>query len=127
LSKVASYLQWAKCCRSIPGGKKPLFVNMDETSISFHYGQQKGLVIAKHSLPPNKKHKKEAVTSADAKAHISFLAFFTHDPEIQPKLPQIFIGNKHKFLVGLLKEVAPHTPHNFFFGVKSPPGTMLHS
>jgi hypothetical protein len=86
---------------------------MDETSISFHYGRQKGLVVSQHSLPPNKKHKKETVKNEDAKAHISFLAFITHDPAIQPKLPQIFIGDKHKFLVSLLKEVAPHTPHNF--------------
>jgi hypothetical protein len=87
---------------------------MDETSICFHYGQQKGLVVSKHSLPPNRKHKKETVKTEDAKAHVSFLAFFTHDPEIQPKLPQIFIGNKHKFTAKLLKELAPHIPEGFF-------------
>ena len=44
-SKVASYLQWAKCCRGSLRGKKPLFINMDETSFTFHYGKQKGLVV----------------------------------------------------------------------------------
>ena len=113
MSKVVSYLQWAKCCRDNLGGKKPLFINMDETSISFHYGRQKGLVVSRHHLPPDRTHNKETVKTEDAKAHISFLAFFTHETDVQPKLPQIFIGNKHKFLLGLLKGLAPHTPHNF--------------
>lgn len=112
LSKVTNYLQWAKCCRGNLGGKRPLFTNMDETSISFHYGQQKGLVVWKHSLPPNRKHKKETVKTEDAKAHVSFLAFFTHGPAVQPKLPQIFIGNKHKFTAKLLKE--PTYSRRFF-------------
>lgn len=112
LSKVTNYLQWAKCCRGNLGGKRPLFTNMDETSISFHYGQQKGLVVWKHSLPPNRKHKTETVKTEDAKAHVSFLAFFTHGPAVQPKLPQIFIGNKHKFTAKLLKE--PTYSRRFF-------------
>jgi hypothetical protein len=45
VSKVASYLQWAKCCRGNLSGKRPLFINMDETSFTFHYGKQKGLVV----------------------------------------------------------------------------------
>ena len=45
VSKVASYLQWAKCCRGNLRGKKPLFINMDDTSFTFHYGKQKGLVV----------------------------------------------------------------------------------
>ena len=45
VSKVASYLQWAKCCRDNLSGKRPLFINMDETSFTFHYGKQKGLVV----------------------------------------------------------------------------------
>ena len=45
VSKVASYLQWTKCCRGNLSGKRPLFINMDETSFTFHYGKQKGLVV----------------------------------------------------------------------------------
>ena len=45
VSKVASYLQWAKCCRGNLSGKRPLFINMDETSFTFHYGKEKGLVV----------------------------------------------------------------------------------
>ena len=73
MSKVASYLQWAKCCRNNLGGKKPLFINMDETSVSFHYGRQKGLVVSRHYLPPNWKHKKE---------------FMSHDTHRLKMLPQ---------------------------------------
>lgn len=45
VSKVATYLQWAKCCRGNLSGKRPLFINMDETAFTFHYGKQKGLVV----------------------------------------------------------------------------------
>jgi hypothetical protein len=115
-AKATSFLQWAKCVReaALKNGKIPLFVNMDETSVSYNYGKGKGLVISKDALPPGKSHRKEPVSSSDAKSHVSFLAFITHDSSVQPKLPQIFIGNHHRFTHKLLKSVFPHTPDGYY-------------
>lgn len=111
-SKVLSFLQWAKIARS-HGDKIPLFVNMDETSMKLNFGKQKGLLVRKHALPPGKKHRKEQVSSSDSKANVSFLAFLTHDTEIQPKLPQVILGNKRKLTLKIMKELALHQPANF--------------
>jgi len=107
-------MQWAKSAADNLAGKKPLFVNMDETSISFHYGKQRGLVVSKHVLPPGKSHKKETVKNDDAKAHLSYLTFLTHDSTVQPKIPQIFLGNKHKLSAGMMKKLAPQIPDGFY-------------
>ena len=114
-NKVTAFLQWAKCIRhrATSSAKTPLYINMDETSVSYNYGRGKGLIVSQRSLPPGKRHRKEPVSAQDAKAHISFLAFLSHDSAVQPKLPQIFIGNKHKFTLTLLRKLLPHIPGGF--------------
>ena len=109
-------MQWAKCARTAASneGKIPLFINMDETSVGYNYGKGKGLVVSKHVLPPGRKHRREPVNTSDTKTHISFLAFVTHDPTIQPKLPQIFIGNKHKFTLTLLRGLFAKVPKGYY-------------
>ena len=108
-----AFLQYAKAVRQTD--KIPLYVNMDETSVSFSYAKGKGLVISKKSLPPGKKHRRVQVSPGDEKSHISFLAFLTHNKEAQPFLPQVFLGNEHMFTLELLKQLAPHIPGNFKF------------
>lgn len=105
-------MQWAKVARS--GDKIPLVVNMDETSMRLHFGRSKGLMISKQTLPPGKRHRKEQVTSSEGKANLSFLAFLTHDPSIQPKLPQILLGNKHVLLLSMVHSLLPKKPANFY-------------
>jgi hypothetical protein len=113
-SQVKAFLQWAKAARLETGGKMPLFVNMDETSVAMHFGRQRGLVVRQRSLPPGKAHKKEHVTSGDAKANISFLAFMTHEADIQKKLPQIFISSKHQIPAKSLGQITPYLPENVY-------------
>jgi hypothetical protein len=108
-----SWLQWAKVARSVAMSKIPLYVNMDETSVCVNYAGGRGLVVSRKSLPPGKKHRKEQISSSDAKARVSLLTFLTHSSEIQPHLPQILLGNKHRLLVSLLQQLTPHIPANF--------------
>ena len=113
---MTSFLQWAKCVRSsaLDKGKIPLFINMDETAVSYNYGNGKGLVVSKHVLPPGKSHSKEPINPRDRKTNVSFLAFITHDSSIQPKLPQIFIGNHHSFTKKLLGAIYPRAPEGYY-------------
>lgn len=112
-AEVGAFVQWAKCVRSDSGEKAPLYINMDETSVAFHFGKQRGFVIRKRSLPPGKAHRKEKRTTGDAKANMSFLAFMTHNADIQVKLPQIFICNKNQIPAKTLKDIGP-LPENFY-------------
>lgn len=110
-SKVRAYLQWARVARS--GEKIPLFVNMDETSMKLHFGRAKGLMVTKQSLPLGKQRRKEQVSSSDGKANLSFLTFLTHDASIQPKLPQILLGNKHVLTLSMVHVLHTKKPANF--------------
>lgn len=109
--QVRSFLQWAKVIRA-RAGKAPLFINFDETAMKFNYAKLKGLIVSKKHLPPGKKHRKEQISSSEAKASVSFLAFITADPAIQDKLPQIILGNKHQLTAALVAELAPS--HQFY-------------
>jgi hypothetical protein len=77
------------------------------------YCKQKGLRVSRASLPPGYQHKKEQVSSAEEKAGLTFIGFITHDTSIQPKLPQILLGNEHVFTLKLLAELSHVTPSNF--------------
>ena len=73
-----------------------------------------------------KTHRKEALSSSDAKARSPFLGFVTHDPAVQPQLPQILIGNERRFTKKLLKELAAHTPPQAITsGVRNHLGTLM--
>ena len=103
------FRQWARALRE-GCAKIPLFVGMDETSLAFHFGGGKGTIISKRALPKGRRHKRESGNLADRRAYVSHLAFITHDSAIQPRLPQIFIGNKDRFPLKLMEALAPHKP-----------------
>ena len=98
---------------------------MDETSLVYNYGRGKGFMVSKRALPSGKTHRKEALSSSDVKARISFLGFVTHDPSVQPQPPQILIGNERRFTKKLLKELAAHTPQAITSGVRNHLGTLM--
>ncbi len=93
--------------------KTPLIVNMDGSVLKFNYGQNRGLVIDRRSLPPGHKHRSEQVSPGEAKAAVTFIGFLTHNPDIQRQLPQIILGNKHRLTVALMTALAPLKPGNF--------------
>ena len=115
LGEVLAWLQWAKAVGQVDG-KTPLFVNMDETSVSYSFASKvRGLRVSKAALPPGKKRRKQKVAHADNRTHISFLAFLTHLTDVQPKLPQIFLASEKIVPKKLLQELSSHIPENYHF------------
>ena len=102
--QVACFLQWSKLLRS-RSVKPCLFINMDETSMKFNYPKLKGLIITKKHLPPGMKHRREQLKQSDSKAAVSFLAFLTHDHDVQMLLPQILLGNTHLLTQKLVSDL----------------------
>ena len=80
----------------IPAGKKPLRLNFDETSCRLFYEAREGVLGSEPIAACSKKgfiaHR---VTRGQSRGALSLLAVIGDDPEIQPKLPQVIIGNQH--------------------------------
>lgn len=110
--EVQAYLQWAKLARCT-GGKPALVVNMDATRMLLNHGSQKGLRVSRCSLPPGFKHRRAQVSASEEKAGLTYIAFLTHDPLVQPKLPQVLLGNHHVMTLKLLRDLSAVTPQNF--------------
>ena len=107
-AKVQAWLQWAKACRTTFIEKPPLLVNLDETHLKYNYGKDcKGLVVRRRSLPPGKKHRREQISASEEKAGVTLISFITPEPTVQPKLPQVILGNKHRLTLGMLSALAP--------------------
>ena len=86
--EVFGYWQWLSYLQhvSFQRGKRPVFINLDETSIGLHLSPNPGLVCkhtAKLGLCQERARKRGAVT---------LCAAITHAAEIQPYLPQLVLG-----------------------------------
>lgn len=124
LDQVRVFFAWTDYLKSqVPAGKQVLFINMDETSIPYAFGEQRGN-IAKSSrrLGVAAVGKKSELRGA-----VTHVAFITHDTTVQPKLPQIIIGNTRRFTPDLLSVMADRKPNNVvLIRAKSAWNTTLH-
>ncbi len=89
-----------------------MFINMDETALAYSYPNEKGTVIVRKWLPRGRKHRKQKLSLAELRGHITLIAFITPDPAVQASLPQILLGSEHKFTKTLLREVRDDVPNN---------------
>ena len=102
--QALSYFKWINFELSrAPAGRRPLIINMDETSLAYHIAGLKGTVI-------KGARGRDQASLSELRGHVSYLAAITDDAEIQPLLPQVLIGNAHKFTLQTLRAVAPKLP-----------------
>lgn len=87
------------------GPRAPLVVNLDETSLAYHMSGLKGTVVKGSKA-------RDGARLADVRGHVSYLASITHDVSVQPLLPQVLLGNVHKFTVKMLRTLQPDVPAN---------------
>jgi len=96
---------------NIPTRKKPLFINMDETSVAFAYPGQKGNVAQQqHTGRPQPASYTEKATLSIRRGNVTYCAFSASDMAVQSLLPQIVIGNKKKFTRKLLRTAWAEQP-----------------
>ena len=88
-------------------GKQPVFLNLDETSISYSFHGAKGY-LSKHLLKSGRA--KTRIRKKELRGSVSHVAIIADRPEVQKRLPQVFIGNTHCFTLGLMAEVVGTTP-----------------
>ena len=110
--QVITYFAWVNCALDAAAAAKrvPLIVNCDETAIAFTYTGRKGNVVrtsCNGQSPPI-----ERARLAERRGTITHLAFTCNTPGLQKHLPQILLGNAHRFTVQALRETAAETPRN---------------
>jgi len=115
---------WA-IAQAIKGGKEPLLINMDETPIPYSFSYGRGTVLKRRKGSDYDPRCTEKLERKDLRGNITHVAFICNDVAIQPKLPQILIGNQHRFTVKLLRQMEFKTPGNVYL-VRAKSSWMCH-
>ena len=103
------FWQWMNfALAAAPEGRPPLVVNMDETSLVRHANGLVGTVVKNGG---GNKVGDKAASLAARRSCMTLMAAITHDTAVQPKLPQVLIGNKHQLTAQVLRDAKP-LPHN---------------
>jgi hypothetical protein len=111
--EALAYFRWINnALASAPPGRPPLLINLDESSLCYSFIGSMGTVICSKHVPPHVQQATEDVGTADTRGHVSYGAMVTHDTTIQPLLPQVLLGNEHRFTQTLLRDIEPEVPKN---------------
>ena len=84
-------------------GRRPLILNMDETSVVRHVSGLRGTIVRQRSRGQDAK---DHASLGERRSYVSFLACVTHDMSVQAKLPQVLLGNEHQFTREVLRSTA---------------------
>jgi hypothetical protein len=110
--QVTAYFRWVNFVTSeAPADRAVLFINLDETALAYSFAGQKGTVMC------TKKHSSlqlacENVSLGDVRGNVTHIGVVTHESDVQPRLPQIILGNEHKFTLSALRAVRGQLPPN---------------
>ena len=102
----AAWSWWNLAELTVSGDKKPLRVNLDETACRLHYEQRAGLVFATGSRVTDQKERLvQDVSTKKRRGGFTHIAMICDDASIQPRLPQILLGNERIFPKSLCQRV----------------------
>lgn len=105
--EASAVWQWFNFLRTqVPAGKRPLLVNIDETSICAFQGRGRGNIFA---VKPQVAQRMSRSTQRTCLTHVAFLC---DDPTVQSILPQIIIGNEKTLLARELDAMRVLCPQN---------------
>lgn len=111
--EALTYFQWMNFVTAqVPPGKRRLLIYMDETALAYSWAGQKGTVICQHRIPQGLRLRPESVNRNEIRGNVTHMAFICDDSAIQPRLPQIWLGNKARFTLRLLQPLQGEVPAN---------------
>ena len=111
-AQAFAFFKWINFALSeAPADRDPLIVNMDETALAYHIPAAQG-TVATVARRAGGGQAVDHASLADTRGHVSYLATIASDPTVQPQLPQVTLGNEHKFTLKALRSVAPDCPPN---------------
>ena len=91
-----------------------LRINLDETSCRLHYDQKRGLAVTRERrLSRGRKAEiVQDVSRQKLRGCFTHIAMICDDASLQPRLPQIFIGNEHIFAQRIVDATQPDLAKN---------------
>ena len=109
--QALAFWQWCNYALG-EASREPLVINVDESSIGFHWGGLFGTVVGSGSAT-------DKVKSTTAKARATYICAVTHDHEVQQLLPQVLLGNTRCFTTAFVQRAAELFPHLVVWREKS--------
>ena len=106
--------QWWNFSEGQCSDKPVLRINLDETACRLHYDQKRGLaVIRERALIRGRKTEiVQDVSRQKLRGCFTHVAMICDDESLQPRLPQIFIGNEHIFAQRVVEATQPGLARN---------------
>ena len=91
-----------------------LRINLDETSCRLHYDQKRGLAVCRQRGLSHAKKKEivQDVSRGKLRGCFTLIAMICDDASLQPRMPQILLGNEHIFQQRVLEEIRPFLASN---------------
>jgi hypothetical protein len=114
--QVTGFWSWCDWLRqqAIECGREPLFINLDETAVPRASPQAIGMVVGRRWWPAAYKPV-QRVSKSHMRSMVTHVGLCTHNSEVQGRLPQIFVGNKHSFTLDLLASISQVAPSKVKF------------
>ena len=113
--QVTAVYQWwnylESCC---PVGKTILRLNLDETAVKTYMAPVKGLVTRQRPGAGSGKRRIAQATRKQQRSCLTHVAIVCDRPEIQPRLPQVLVGNAAVLPLYIQKELEPQLRKNVF-------------
>ena len=111
LWEASTFFKWVNAAiADAPAGRPPLFINMDETALGYHFGGLRGTILrhrANSAAAPV-----DRASLSDVRGHVSYLASICDDVTVQGLLPQVLLGNEHRFTKQVLRSMEGKCPSN---------------
>lgn len=112
-SEAHTFWKWLGFIRQFAAPKEVLMLNLDETCIGRTTANVKGHVVT--SRTPGQILHRELVArtpSRHRRGIVTHIAIIANRTDVQPALPQIFVGNPQRFSLGLTAQLQHEAPAN---------------
>ena len=109
LLQATAYFRWINAAIAA-AEQEPLIINMDEASLAYYVGGGVGTVL--RTQPLSSLRPADRSRLSDRRGNVTYLASICNDPSLNSKLPQILLGNTHRFSLRLLGQAKGFLPDN---------------
>ena len=113
MTEAGALWQWWNCAAShVPPGFVLLRINLDETSICLFQGSGKGAVAFRKGKQCPSEEPVQGVARSTKRSCLTHIGLVCDRPDLQPRPPQVIIGNEHQFQAREMQALMAACPPN---------------